>query len=95
MSTYTKTFALCDNVDIRVHCRHIELNTPNGTEYDEEHNDIELVIGNRVVKLEGEILDGIYEEIIYSVSNIDCPDHCHEDDDEKEAVIFLGKEIAE
>lgn len=95
MSSYTKTFALCDNVDIRVHCTFVELNTSNGHDYDEEYDDIELVIGNQVVKLEGEILDDIYENIIYAVSNIDCPDHCHEDEEQPEAVIYLGKELSE
>jgi len=89
MSRYTKTFALCDNVDIRVHCLFVESDTPNGIEYDEEHEDIELLIGNQVVKLEGEILEGIWEEICSMVTNIDTPDGMQDDEDEtKEAIVF-------
>jgi hypothetical protein len=89
MSSYTKTFALCDNVDIRVHCQFVELNTQCGIEYDEEHEEVELLIGNQVVKLEGEILEGIWEEICSMVCNIDTPDGMDDDEDEtKEDIVF-------
>jgi hypothetical protein len=89
MSRYTKTFALCDNVDIRVHCLFVESDTPNGIEYDEEHEDIELLIGNQVVKLEGDIPEDIWEYIRSAVSLIDTPDGMQDDEDEtKEAIVF-------
>ncbi len=89
MRSYTKTFALCDNVDIRVHCQFVELNTPCGIEYDEEHEDVELLIGNQVVKLEGEIHEDIWEEIRLIVMNIDTPDGMNDDEDEtKETTVF-------
>jgi hypothetical protein len=87
-STYTKTFALCDNVDIRVHCRFVELNTACGIEYDEEHEDIELLIGNQVVKLEGDIPEDIWEYIRSAVSLIDTPDGMDDEDETKESTVF-------
>jgi len=88
MSSYTKTFALCDNVDIRVHCLFFESDTPNGIEYDEEYQDVELLIGNQVVKLEGDIQEGIWEYIRSTVSLIDTPDGMGDEDETKEAIVF-------
>jgi hypothetical protein len=85
---YTKTFALCDNVDVRVHCRFIELNTACGIEYDEEYNDIELLIGDQVVKLEGEIVSAIFESICDSVTNIDAPDGAGDDYEDRDDILF-------
>jgi len=89
MSSYTKTFALCDNVDIRVGCYSIERHTLDGFDVDEDYEGVELLIGNQVVKLEGEILEGIWEEICSMVCNIDTPDGMDDDEDEtKEDIVF-------
>ena len=88
MHIYTKTFALCDNVDVRVHCRFVELDTACGIEYDEEYNDIELLIGDQVVKLEGEIVNDIFDAICDSATNIDAPDGSGDDDTDRDDILF-------
>ncbi len=95
MSRYTKTIALCDNVDIRVHCLFVESDTPNGIEYDEEHEDIELLIGDQVVKLEGDIPEDIWEYIRSAVSLIDTPDGMNDDENETKETIVFELESAE
>lgn len=74
MSHYTKTFALCDNVDVRVHCETTKHDYGYGVEYDEEYLDVELIIGKQVVKLEGEIPYEIDCAICKIVDGIDAPD---------------------
>ena len=89
--TYTKTFTLCDNVDIRVHCLGVQLDTECGVEYDEDYTKIELIIGEQVVELEGEIDTEIQERIFKMTGAIDAPDGAYED--EEKEMIVLGADL--
>lgn len=89
MTTYTKTFALCDNVDVRVHCRLVTRVCGLEMDDDELYDSVELVIGDQVVKLEGELEDNIRDAICTHACDMDYPDGV-EYDDEEEADFILG-----
>jgi hypothetical protein len=88
--TYTKTFTLCDNVDIRVHCLGVQLDTECGVEYDEDYTKIELIIGEQAVELEGEIDPEIQERIFKMAGAIDAPDGAYDDEGE---MVVLGVDL--